>query len=32
MLDYENALRILEKYGQEHIMKYYEELNENEKQ
>ena len=31
MLDRENAIRILSEYGQEHIMKYYDELNDAEK-
>ena len=31
-MTYENALEILKKYGQEHVLAYYDELNEEEKQ
>lgn len=30
-MTYENALEILKKYGQEHVLAYYDELNEEEK-
>ena len=31
-MTYENALEILKKYGQEHVLAYYDELNDEEKQ
>ena len=31
-MTYENALEVLKKYGQEHVLAYYDELNDEEKQ